>query len=142
MSREIKLRAWIPQPENHMYTDEGGDRGPIMYYQDDQYLGSFLRRAGTMASSKAHDSYWEEKLELIQYTGLKDKNEQEIYEGDIVACVGGYEIGECEAASVIEWCDEELRYIARCVVHKDEVELNELDLDEVISNIYENPELL
>ena len=74
-------------------------------------------------------------LILMQYTGLKDKNGVEIYEGDILILCWSDEVGESHWGKVIvknpfEYTPEEARYF----IYSDEIE--------VIGNIYENQELL
>ena len=77
-------------------------------------------------------------IELMQYTGLKDKNGVKIFEGDIVKC--GKDI-VCEVA----WSEYMSKFILINI--KDEIECfsltnNEVNIREVIGNIYENKELL
>jgi hypothetical protein len=75
---------------------------------------------------------------LIQYTGLKDKNRKEIYEGDIVNCFD--DLGKNDLPFIIEYKR------ARFVLTSAHEKLEGWDLDsqkvEVIGNIYENSELL
>ena len=87
----------------------------------------------------------------LQYTGLKDKNGKEIYEGDI--------IGDTEAWDIVIWCDKCIGWqlawydmdIDKKTCHMCDGDFditetfanNIADNDEeVIGNIYETPELL
>lgn len=73
----------------------------------------------------------------MQYTGLKDKNGTEIYEGDIVKCRHGIGVVKFHNASfVFDWDFNALNELMH--VWKEDSVLQV----EIIGNIYENPELL
>jgi uncharacterized phage protein (TIGR01671 family) len=85
-------------------------------------------------------------VELMQYTGLEDRNGKEIYEGDV---------GEGEHATyLIQWNVEKAQYQAKIVKTKSVLSKNcsfplwqYIENDggcriEIIGNVYENPELL
>jgi len=72
-----------------------------------------------------------------QYTGLKDKNGEEIYEGDIVLC----EIYSKEYMGLVEYTNNYGFYYLSGMGRSD-TELWGCNEREVIGNIYENPELL
>ncbi len=78
-----------------------------------------------------------EWFKLVEYTGLKDKNGKEIYEGDIV-----YMVGEKD---VVGWSYRHAGFILNRVRDNSpsSIPTPEEGLDvEVIGNIYENKELL
>lgn len=88
---------------------------------------------------------------LMQYTGIKDNNGYEIYEGDILEIIYDSMIQE-RSVHEVKYCDDE-GYPAFELQPTEDVEMNNFawltsDTDEavisyrVIGNRYENPELL
>jgi uncharacterized phage protein (TIGR01671 family) len=72
-------------------------------------------------------------VEVVQYTGLKDYNGKEIYEGDIVRCQYTEDRGP-RFVDVVEW--------SNCEFKIGTYGLGEIEAEEIIGNIYENPELI
>ena len=72
-----------------------------------------------------------------QYTGMKDCDGTEIYEGDIVSTDD-----EDEELAIIKWGDDTLKFVVtHGNVYSDLGEYYPREI-EVIGNIYDNPELL
>lgn len=123
MSRELKFRSWV---NGHWVG----------------WIPTCKTHGAYNASVVDTDGYTYEKENpfiVEQYTGLKDKNGKEIYEGDIVFCK------QCNENHVIEWSDNAACFDSwqsdgsGCVWFG---ESHEKINYTVIGNIHENPELL
>ena len=121
--REIKFRAWDKENGKMIFNPLITDINSAS-----NYIGL------NDLPGKFNDNF----IELMQYTGLKDKNGGEIYEGDIVKIYDDFGKDELLIDSVIsvpggfmlkDW-DSEYGWP------------NTEDSVEIIGNIYENPELL
>lgn len=81
-------------------------------------------------------------LELMQSTGLKDKNGQEIFEGDIVRQVRTQPTTENKTITGVVTMLEGAWVIMNDCEQLASYLWSETDENEVLGNIYENPELL
>lgn len=102
MSRKIAFRAW--------------DKINKIMYKDIHKFDSFCEKL-----SRPNE------YSIMQYTGLKDKNGKEIYEGDLL------KVNDVNTVMEVKWYDDSagfnLAYLNK-------------NTCEVIGNIHENPELI
>lgn len=142
MSREIKFRAWdkekkkylLPEEQDFVILPTKPSFGVTIPFQSEYYPNENL---DVDCVDWADADLLMGRYELEQYTGLKDKNGKEIYEGDIVE--GDMGIFE------VKWYDLVAQFMFAPNIdmkwHPPFVydQVNEM---EVIGNIHENPKLI
>jgi len=139
--REVKFRAWDKKRKD-MRDVKLMDWAEWWVSTDNTYGKSKPLEFGERNSFKNEET---DRHILMQYTGLKDKNGKEIYEGDIIQCPKYYETPEygynpIELAGHVVFEEGAWRLSEGSYLHN-EHESYGGDL-EVIGNIYENPELI
>ncbi len=139
MSRKIKFRAWDKEWAN--FTIDEGENW--LDFNGGCWMGAY-----TKGHTPNREIIRDNNLILMQYTGLKDKNGKEIYEGDITfAKWNKPHIGKDDGtARVVIWSDQ-LGGWGESRDGKDGqwssyLKTHALENTKVIGNIYENPELL
>lgn len=125
--REIKFRAWHRE-DKQMLTIV--NLSFMKWAATEQYE---VECQGFDAAGNHRGKFALDEVELMQFTGLKDKNGKEIYEGDIVEDTIG--------PMVVEWDNQEVGFV---FVNKEDEAQQYVMYPElkIIGNIYENPELL
>lgn len=127
MKREIKFRAWDSETKEMSYD--------------------FLSRNWLKVCIESP------YVEIMQYTGLKDRNGKEIYEGDILTSehYPFQDEGKYNYHGVIEWIDEEASfYMTKRLANKEKRGISDgisqpiesIEEFEVIGNCWDNPDLL
>ncbi len=146
--REIKFRVWDTEKKAMIYDgcmdqyDDGWESGCTHLK-----LGFDGDLEGLSESDGGKDGLWEhnvrinpDRLILMQYTGLHDKNGKEIYEGDIVSWLHRSEMGEGDNqdSMTVKWEEGEDDW-GRYRMEGFRIPYVEC---EVIGNLFENHELV
>ena len=131
--RAINLRAWIPSLNRYATGF------------DDLYYHRQMNREGEWWCYPAgEDEPLDVEIELP--TGLKDKNCQKIYEGDIISEEFKYGNEKTRTIWQVRWCDDErafyLHYVSGFKVEDCSLYADDEEDYEVIGNFHENHELL
>jgi uncharacterized phage protein (TIGR01671 family) len=117
--RTIKFRVWdktVNKMMQECYPVKGNNR-----------IWTIYNSQGFIVINK-------DAFELMQFTGLLDKNSKEIYEEDILECHDGY----MPCKNVIKWVEHAFWITSEF----GEYYLPNQERRYIIGNIYENPELI
>ena len=121
--REIKFRAWL--------KDDGvGPWLGFMYQWDNEFFSDMSPVTGY---GNTFPDQFDDSVVLMQYTGLKDKNGVEIYEGDVMP----YEWGDGSVTNGVVVFEEGCFWLGDAAF----VDIKP-GVYEVIGNIHENADLL
>jgi uncharacterized phage protein (TIGR01671 family) len=133
MEREIKFRGWHTKAKKMFSAEEmAADQLTLLP------TGAFINV--NSLNVRLSEIYPPDKFVPLQFTGHKDENGKEIYEGDVVRAEVEQTIGEnAIAIGTVEWCYDNHWSID---FGSESLELNAPIEIEVIGNIYENPELV
>jgi uncharacterized phage protein (TIGR01671 family) len=134
--KEVKFRCWNAVDEKMykvlqiIFPFDGGDG--FVYYE--KFLSNGERR---VVMQKLSD----DDIILLQYTGLKDSDRKEIYEGDVVEH-WQYNDEKMKEIIVVENLQDFLKFVGVREREYGEDWSNGEEYIKVLGNIYENPELL
>ncbi|EJT6150493.1 TPA: hypothetical protein I9081_000777 [Clostridium perfringens] len=137
MSRELKFRVWDKTSDSMLYQDDF-ERVEL------DTKNKMVTLIAEEESDKSHYVLDYEdgiEAEILQYTGLKDKNGKEIYEGDILINTNKSKLNlgiENQKYLIVY---RALGFGLKPLFKGMALKFNYTDL-ELIGNIYENPELL
>lgn len=121
-----KFRAWdkVNKKLKQVYSIDFDENGEIQSIKDEY-----------TKPNEVYAMFEVGYFELMQSTGLKDKNGVEIYEGDIIK-------NSYDEIYTVKWFDASFYLEEKYNGGFDYHELHFEDNKKVIGNIYENPELL
>jgi uncharacterized phage protein (TIGR01671 family) len=152
-NREIKFRVWDTEKKKFIYDSND------LFIRINGTAHFIIDREKRIETWEKGDSNWPDYLTVQQYTGFKDADGIEIYDGDIIEY-------EDKRKRLVRWCEEGLWEAAPINISKDYCASFDIDNQsymeyngyddaalsmvgglwngpiKIIGNMFENPELL
>jgi len=131
--REIKFRAWdgknMIMPCSHAY-----------YQNYLSFCGNIVQKSREGMDCFGGGDRWSrvENLTLMQFTGLKDKNGVDIYEGDICQ----FDNEDLFIVKMSDWIEFYVEWIDEPECEDQARDFYRIEKSKIIGNIHQNPELL
>jgi len=129
--REIKFRAWDEMKKvmhiDFQFINSGKEGNDWVIFKSDKHQNY---------EEYIKNPHFQQQLKVMQFTGLKDKNGKEIYEGDIVQNVCSWEVKFNKGC----FCGDMIK--PEPLTQDTLLALRAIKNIVVIGNIYENPELI
>lgn len=144
--REIKFRVWDKKNKKMRQLINIVFNTGFMVEKNDNSIKLIWVKGYDIIEQKHIMLKRENNFEIMQYTGLKDKNGKEIYEGDILL----RKCGKFESICLVKFGKVEFSFLYKSR-HNEKIRKGKwtrgtyqgLDVyGEIIGNIYNNPELL
>ena len=137
--RELKFRAWDKEYKKMWWFD-------LMWGNTVEHGSGWIGMVDSPKTEKYGEGILNDNRvqvdpigkEIMQYTGLKDKNGKEIFEGDILKRIDGENrvIKWSKASHSFEWFSD---ILPNRFWNSDD---SDWELSEIIGNLYQNPELI
>ena len=139
--REIEFRAWNGKEmvydfaviNGKVFVEENPKTSNCINIDIDGKKGSFYDDWAT---------YNHKAWELMQYTGLKDKNGVKIFEGDIISCTLSFEGRTLPHIGVVIYSDNIACFCTKNDAGDTPMLKHCTNTRLIVGNIYENPELM
>lgn len=136
-----RYRAWIKTEKRMFFSDDI----LAIDYENEEIVTQQIYFENGLPDDRDIYCYNTDEIELMQSTGLKDKNGKEIFEGDIIT--NGKDVMFMKRHNTLGFYVEQkgkVEFIADgAILEEFEEDAKEIaDSLEIIGNIYENPELL
>jgi len=134
--RELRFRAWDTVQNKYLWPWPEGFAlfGEVTCFD---LIGQQLSESGRSPITGLND------LLIEQFTGLRDKNGREIYEGDIVRlCRAMKYSGNRGDIGSVDFDPSELGYLIMNVYARSRLTESRAKYMEIIGKIHENPEFL
>ncbi len=146
--RKIKFRAWNKQNKKMIYSDQVYPRSKYKFEFDvfNEFNFKLMKMVDryNVTDDEGNETYQEVfeavDADIMQYTGIKDAEGKEIYEGDIVKIKFMSMFEDKHFIGVVKFYDGSF-LVDNEKLQKAHFLFRESDVLEVIGNVYETPEL-